>query len=48
VTSGRGLPVASARAEQSAGQRVVLAVHLGQRFGESSAAQHRRTFPGAQ
>jgi len=48
VINGSGLPVAGLRAEESAGQRVVLAVHLGQHFGEVRAAQHRRTFPGAQ
>jgi hypothetical protein len=48
MISGRGLPVASARAEESAGQRVMLAVHLGQHVGEVRAAQHRRTFPDAQ
>jgi len=48
VVSGCALSVVSARAEQGAGQRVMLAVHLGQHFGESRAAQHRRTFPGAQ
>jgi len=48
VIGGRGLPAVCARAEQSAGQRVMLAVHLGQHFGEVSAAQHRRTFPDPQ
>jgi hypothetical protein len=42
------LRVVSARAEQSAGQRVMFAIHLGEHFGEVGAAQHRRTFPGAQ
>jgi hypothetical protein len=48
VVSGCGLSVVSARAEQGAGQRMMFAVHLGQYFGESGPAQHRRTFPGAQ
>jgi hypothetical protein len=38
----------SARAEQGARQRVMLAVHLGQHFGEVGTAQHWRTFTGAQ
>ena len=48
MVCGCGLPVVSARAEQGAGQRVMLAVHLGKHFGEMGAAQHRRTFPGTQ
>jgi hypothetical protein len=47
VILGR-FPVAVARAEQRAGQRVMLAVHLGQDFGEVGTAQYRRALPGAQ
>jgi hypothetical protein len=50
VVGGRARPAAGtrARAEQGAGQRVVLAVHLGEHLGEMGPAQHRRAFPGPQ
>jgi hypothetical protein len=42
------LSAVSARTEQGAGQRVMLAVHFGEHLGEMGAAEHRRTLTGPQ